>query len=231
MSFDPWVLRTSICFRHRAWRIRWLTCTKKTRMETYSSVIAFSEDYWWSMEKRLRRRIIALELAAMRGLLNIAVSLLPHSYFWPRWSLNVARKIWRLTISEILATLLNCGTSPTTGAQILKPETVGEMFTNHIPNFPNFGRQGIPAARPLLTNPLPDLYPTEADASQGWGLTMMLTNLEGGLAGRGQGTGRWAGLANLFWWCDPKKEVAGMLATQILPFGGMCKRSSCYDTS
>ncbi|CAF9928178.1 MAG: hypothetical protein HETSPECPRED_006765 [Heterodermia speciosa] len=120
---------------------------------------------------------------------------------------------------EILATLLNCGTSPTTGAQILKPETVGEMFTNHIPNFPNFGRQGIPAARPLLTNPLPDLYPTEADASQGWGLTMMLTNLEGGLAGRGQGTGHWAGLANLFWWCDPKKEVAGMLATQILPFG------------
>lgn len=28
-----------------------------------------------------------------------------------------------------------------------------------------------------------------------------------------------AGLANLFWWVDREKGVAGMIGTQILPFG------------
>ncbi|KAL8919455.1 MAG: hypothetical protein Q9172_004971 [Xanthocarpia lactea] len=39
--------------------------------------------------------------------------------------------------------------------------------------------KGIPAARPLLTNPLPDLYAEAPETPQGWGLTMMLTNLDG----------------------------------------------------
>lgn len=56
---------------------------------------------------------------------------------------------------EILATLLNNGTSPTTGATILKPETVEEMFKNQLPDMPNFSRQGIAAAKPDLTNPIP----------------------------------------------------------------------------
>ena len=99
------------------------------------------------------------------------------------------------------------------------------MFTNQIPNFPKFGRQGIPAARPLLTNPLPDLFPEALETPQGWGLTMMLTNLKGGVDGRGQATGHWAGLANLFWWCDREKGVAGMVVSQILPFGGECRLS------
>lgn len=51
---------------------------------------------------------------------------------------------------------------------------------------------------------------------------MMLTNLkgEGEAKGRGQGTAIWAGLANLFWWCDREKGVAAMIASQILPLGG-----------
>lgn len=46
-------------------------------------------------------------------------------------------------IAEILATLLNDGTSPTTGKQILKKETVDEMMRNQIEQFPNFGREPI----------------------------------------------------------------------------------------
>lgn len=38
---------------------------------------------------------------------------------------------------QVLATLLNDGKSPITGAQILKKETVDEMFKNSIPQFPN----------------------------------------------------------------------------------------------
>ncbi|RMZ82559.1 hypothetical protein DV738_g1458, partial [Chaetothyriales sp. CBS 135597] len=79
---------------------------------------------------------------------------------------------------QILATLLNDGTSPITGAQILKKETVDLMFQNQIPNFPAFSRQGIPPAKPDLTNAIPDLYPGK---HQGWGLTFMLSD---GITGR-----------------------------------------------
>lgn len=90
------------------------------------------------------------------------------------------------------------------------------MFKNQIPDFPNFGRQQIPASKPDLTNPLPEIHPVPGDPPQGWGLTFMLSN--GGSTGRSQSTAHWAGLANCFWWCDPEKGIAGMVATQILPF-------------
>jgi len=111
--------------------------------------------------------------------------------------------------------LLNDGICPTTGAQLLRKSTVDEMFRNSIPDFPQFGRQGIPSAKPDLTNPIPDLYPTEGNSSQGFGLSFMLT---GGATGRSAGTGWWAGLPNLFWWVDREHGVAGMVCTQILPF-------------
>jgi len=119
--------------------------------------------------------------------------------------------------TKIIATLLNDGTSPTTGKQILKKATVDEMFSNQIPEFPNFGRQPIADAMPDLTNPIGELYPQPHDQPQGWGLTFMLTISEGA-TGRGRNTGWWAGLANLFWWADREKGVGGMVASQILPF-------------
>lgn len=111
------------------------------------------------------------------------------------------------------------------------------MFKNQIPDFPNYARQGIPAAKPDLTNPVPEIYPVAGNGPQGWGLTFMLSN--GGHTGRSKSavhceshveaplslflvltnanaTG--AGLANCWWWCDPEHGVAGMIATQILPF-------------
>ncbi|KAL2011493.1 hypothetical protein VTN00DRAFT_4211 [Thermoascus crustaceus] len=116
---------------------------------------------------------------------------------------------------QILATLLNNGTSPTTGKTLLRKETVDEMFRNQIPEFPNFATQGIPASKPDLTNPIPNLYPAPQGGTQGWGLTFMLT---GGATGRSPGTAHWAGLPNSWWWCDRENGVAGMVCTQILPF-------------
>lgn len=54
---------------------------------------------------------------------------------------------------------------------------------------------------------------------------------QAGETGRGQNTGWWAGISNLFWWCDREKGVAGMIAGAVLPFGdpevmghwGMCE--------
>ncbi|KAH9827115.1 beta-lactamase family protein [Teratosphaeria destructans] len=113
---------------------------------------------------------------------------------------------------KILAMLLNDGKSPTTGARLLQKTTVDQMFENQIPQYPKFGSQGIPASKADLTNTIPDLYPGK---SQGWGLTFMLSD---GPTGRSDGTAHWAGLPNLFWWCDREKGVAGIVGTQVLPF-------------
>ncbi|KAF7561486.1 hypothetical protein G7046_g2664 [Stylonectria norvegica] len=118
---------------------------------------------------------------------------------------------------KFLAVLLNDGTCPTTGVKILSKATVDEMFTNQIPDFPNFSRQHIPASKPDQTNACDDLYPVAGNPPQGWGLSFMLSN--GGATGRSSSTGHWAGLANLWWWCDREKGVAGMVCSQILPFG------------
>ncbi|KAI4628468.1 hypothetical protein J4E83_003018 [Alternaria metachromatica] len=119
--------------------------------------------------------------------------------------------------AQIIATLLNDGKSAKTGVQLLKKETVDLMFTNQISQFPDFGRQGIPAAKPDLTNAIPDIYPVEGKPPQGWGLTFMLSN--GGPTGRSKSTGFWAGLPNCWWWCDREKGVGGIVCSQILPFG------------
>ncbi|KAF2148788.1 beta-lactamase/transpeptidase-like protein [Myriangium duriaei CBS 260.36] len=118
---------------------------------------------------------------------------------------------------QVLATLLNEGTSPKTGARILSSKTVDEMFKNQIPQFGQFGRQGIPAAKPEWTNPLPDMMPQQGNPDQGWGLSMAL-NIQPGDTGRSGGAGGWAGIANLFYFIDREKGVASMVCSQVLPF-------------
>ncbi|OTB16560.1 hypothetical protein K445DRAFT_316838 [Daldinia sp. EC12] len=118
--------------------------------------------------------------------------------------------------TRILAVLLNDGTCPKTGATILQKSTVEQMFTNQIPEFPDFGRQGIAAAKPDLTNATPTLYHVPGNPPQGWGLTFMLSGASP-LTGRSDKTGFWAGLPNLYWWTDREHDVAGMVCTQILP--------------
>ncbi|ETS77279.1 hypothetical protein PFICI_11153 [Pestalotiopsis fici W106-1] len=117
---------------------------------------------------------------------------------------------------QVLVALLNDGTHPN-GAQILKRETVEDMWKNQVPDLPNFARQGIPAAKSEQTNPIPELYPQEGNPPQGHGISFMLT-MEPGMTGRGKDTAWWAGIANLFWWCDREKGVAGMIASQVMPF-------------
>lgn len=145
--------------------------------------------------------------------LRCPVGRIPGSPFVGRRSAAKAECKFLTPTAEILAVLLNDGTSPQTGAKLLKKETVDEMFRNQIPEFPHFGAQGIPASKPDLTNAIPLLYPSTTP--QGWGLTFMLT---GGATGRSPGTAHWAGLPNLWWWCDREKGIAGMVCTQILPF-------------
>jgi hypothetical protein len=90
------------------------------------------------------------------------------------------------------------------------------MFANQIPQFPNFGRVHVTATKRHYCNDIEELFPQDHAQPQGWGLSFMLT-LQPHPIGRGRNTAHWAGLPNLWWWCDRSKGVAGMVCTQILP--------------
>jgi hypothetical protein len=92
------------------------------------------------------------------------------------------------------------------------------MFRNQIPNLPDFARKPLPDSKKWLTNPVPDLHPAYNGEIQGFGLSFMLS---GSATGRSPGSAYWAGLSNCFWWCDREKEIAGLVTSQILPFGDM----------
>jgi len=112
--------------------------------------------------------------------------------------------------------LLNDGTSPNTGKQLLKKSTVDEMFRNQIEDLPPLSEKYMGDAKPDLTNASVGLHPTVAGDRQGWGLTCLLS---GGATGRSVRTAQWSGLPNLYWWCDRENGVAGMICAQVLPFG------------
>jgi len=96
------------------------------------------------------------------------------------------------------------------GNQILKKETVELMARN--------------AIGPLRVKMLPsqnlgasldaEFFPGIAKT---WGLSFMI-NEETAPTGRSPGGLSWAGLANTFFWVDPKKDMAGVVMMQVLPF-------------
>lgn len=111
--------------------------------------------------------------------------------------------------------LLQDGKSPTTGSQILQASTVEEMFTNQIPDQPDFGRKPLLAMDPEVVYPAPGLYPLCESLPQGWGLSFMISP---SITGRSDTTVQWSGVSNIFWWCDRERGISGIVGSQILPF-------------
>ena len=95
-------------------------------------------------------------------------------------------------------------------AQILKPETVAMMNKN---NMGDLNVTLLKTAQPDLTNDA-EFFPGMAKK---WGLAYMI-NTQDVPGGRSAGSLAWAGLANTYFWLDPKKKVTGVILTQILPF-------------
>ena len=120
--------------------------------------------------------------------------------------------------AKLLATLLNNGTSPTTGKSILTPETVKDyIFTNQLHSDVDKSDVGeIHASLPWASLE-GTLLPSLPIEKKGWS-TGLLLNHEDLPYGRKAGSGSIYGLGNLFCWIDPKTGIAGMIATQILPF-------------
>jgi methyl acetate hydrolase len=94
------------------------------------------------------------------------------------------------------------------GVRVLTEPTVAMMSTN--------------AMGDLRCRPMKSVAPAstnDVDFVDGmqWGLSFLI-NPEALPTGRSAGSLAWAGLANSYYWIDPKKRVAGVFATQLLPF-------------
>jgi methyl acetate hydrolase len=107
-----------------------------------------------------------------------------------------------------LRMLLNGGTL--NGASILQPDTVALMMQNHIGDL---DVQKLPTVNPAMSNDA-HLCP---DMKTKWGLTWLI-NTEDVPGRRSAGSVAWAGVFNTYYWLDPKRQVAGALLTQVLPF-------------
>lgn len=117
--------------------------------------------------------------------------------------------------STFLLAILNGGTEPRSGAQILLKETVSEyLFEDQVPKICSPDGIGIvPTCAPILSLEgefLPGL-------KKGWSCGLMM-NPDGSLKGRSPGSGSWAGLGNLYFWIDPKEGKLGLIVSGILPF-------------
>ncbi len=96
------------------------------------------------------------------------------------------------------------------GSQVLRPETVDQMSRN------NMGESRVSllkTAAPALSNDA-EFFP---GISKTWGLTFQI-NDETAPTGRPAGGLMWAGLANSYYWIDPKTGIGGVYLTQVLPF-------------
>ncbi|KAI9927544.1 hypothetical protein AWENTII_006368 [Aspergillus wentii] len=163
------------------------------------------------------------------------LSVTDHLYRYPLLSGSEAKKFCMggagcfgkpIEYCQLIATLLNDGTSPKTGACIFKPSTVQEMFTDQIPDVPRYCNEYTPSAKPHLANPCP-IFPCADDLTEGWGLSFSLSHRKSS-TGRAAGSAFWEGLANLFWFADRENGVGGIIASQILPYGD-AKVLECSD--
>jgi len=105
--------------------------------------------------------------------------------------------------------ILNRGESDD-GEPVLKPATVDLMCKNAMGE----NRVGLlKTAIPPLSHDA-EFFP---GMSKSWGLSFMINN-ETAPTGRPPGSLAWAGLANTYYWIDPKNGVGGVYLSQILPF-------------
>jgi CubicO group peptidase (beta-lactamase class C family) len=97
------------------------------------------------------------------------------------------------------------------GTRVLSEASVAEMARNQV----------APLRAGYMGTAMPDLarpYDTFPDQHTGWGLGFLI-NPEQGPNGRAPGSLAWAGIFNSYYWIDPANGVAGVMMSQLAPFG------------
>jgi methyl acetate hydrolase len=97
-----------------------------------------------------------------------------------------------------------------TGDQVLRPQTVATMSANQIGDL---GAGKLKTFQPARSSDV-DLHPGVVDK---WGLGFLI-NTEAYPGGRSAGSLAWAGIANTFYWIDPKRGTCATIMMQFLPF-------------
>jgi methyl acetate hydrolase len=108
----------------------------------------------------------------------------------------------------LLRMLMNGGAFD--GVRTLRPDTVALMGQNQI------GQIDVGVLRttaPAVSNNV-NFFP---GAKLKWGFGHMITT-EAVPEGRSAGSLTWAGIYNTYYWIDPKKRIAAVFMTQVLPF-------------
>lgn len=96
------------------------------------------------------------------------------------------------------------------GNRILRPETVEMMSVNQMGDRRVVELKTYDPKRSRDAEFFPGVPKT-------WGLSFMINEADAP-TGRPAGSLAWAGLANTYFWIDPRNGIAGVYATQILPF-------------
>ncbi len=104
--------------------------------------------------------------------------------------------------------ILNAGQG--NGNRVLRPETVALMSKN---SMGDLRVRMLPTQNPALSLDA-EFFP---GTPKSWGLSFMINEADAP-TGRSAGSLAWAGLANTYFWIDPKRKFAGLLMTQVLPF-------------
>lgn len=120
---------------------------------------------------------------------------------------------------KFLRMILNRGKAD--GKQLLKPETVDQMTSN---NMGDARVTALPTAAPPLSNDA-EFFP---GVPKSWGLSFQI-NEAPVPTGRPAGGLMWAGLANSYFWIDPKNGIGGVYLTQVLPFADKKSLPLYYD--
>ena len=108
----------------------------------------------------------------------------------------------------LLRALMHGGTLD--GVRILRPDTVALMGQNQIGDI----EAGLlKTMSPGVSNDV-NFFP---GIGLRWGYGHMI-NMQDVPEGRSAGSLTWAGLYNTYYWIDPKKRVAAVFMTQVLPF-------------
>ena len=96
------------------------------------------------------------------------------------------------------------------GARILRPKTVASMKANQIGEL----TAGKMKSFRLMQSSDVDIQP---GFTEKWGLGFLI-NTTAYAGGRSAGSLAWAGLANTYYWIDPKRSRCGVLMMQYYPF-------------
>ena len=95
------------------------------------------------------------------------------------------------------------------GARVLRPESVALMLQNQIGDIT---LDAMRSAMPAITNDV-DFF--RAGDKWGFGFLLSTEPVDGG---RNAGSVSWAGLANAYYWLDPRAQICGIILTHQRPF-------------